>query len=286
MGTFKFVIRNHKPSKILFMKFKNFYSQTQKEAINICKNNLKQAPYIKLNNFFELFNKSGLTRIETLTEIILSQNPKLKIYTNKLIHFFANSPSDFANKFYHLLTPKDDINNVKGSVIFIYGTNKSLARAVFGVNVYKKHPLPVIVSDKKESKNYKKILIENGFPKRDIFEEKQGRNFIENAYYSIRLAQKNKIPLNKIILVTASLVALRGVLTTQIFLSKKIKVYSCPVEYDPINSNDPTSPENWYKNNLGIQIFLSEIVKLYIMREEGLLKNDHSQDVPEHFLGY
>ena len=255
------------------MKFRNFYSQTQKRAINICKNNRKQIPYVKLNDFFKLFNKSKLPKIETLTEIMLSQNPKLKIYINKLIYFFANSPSNFANKFYHLLTPKMDINNVKGSIIFIYGTSKSPARAVFGVNVYKKQSLPIIISGKKESKIYKKILIENGLPKRDIFEEKQGRNFIENAYYSIRLAQKNKIPLNKIILVTASLVALRGILTTQIFLSKKIKIYSCPVEYDPTNLNDPTSPENWYKNDLGIQIFLSEIVKLYIMREEGLLKD-------------
>jgi hypothetical protein len=69
------------------------------------------------------------------------------------------------------------------------------------------------------------------------------------------------------------LVALRAKLTNQIFLPEEVKIYSFPVEYDPTNPQDPTSPQNWYKNEVGVLIFASEVAKLYIMKEEGLLKN-------------
>jgi hypothetical protein len=254
------------------MNLRKFYSPIQKEGIIIAKNNKIQIPKVKLAEFFDLFHKTGLPKIEKLAKILLLNKAELKKYISKLINFFANQPGNFINQFYNLLTPKEKFNGINGSVIFIYGTGKSPARAIFGAEIYKKQKIPIIMSGKKEVENSKKILIKNGVLERDIFEEKQGRNFIENAYYSIRLAKEKGFPLDKIILVSASLVALRAFLTTQIFLPKETIIYSLPVEYDPTNPNDPTSPENWYKNNLGIEVFLSEIIKLYIMKKEKLLK--------------
>lgn len=254
------------------MNFRKFYSSTQKQAIIICKKNQKQIPEIELNEFFDLFNKAGLPKIEKLTEDLLLNKPKLKEYIFKLINFFNSQSQNLINRFYNLLTPKEIFNNANGLIIFIYGTKKSLARAIFGAEIYKKQNLPIIISGKEETEDYKKMLIKNKVLEKDIFIEKQGRNFIENAYYSIKLAKENALPLNKIVLITASLVALRALLTTQIFLPKEIKIYSLPIEYDPINPNDPTGPKTWYKNNLGVEVFLSEIIKLYIMKKEGLLK--------------
>jgi uncharacterized SAM-binding protein YcdF (DUF218 family) len=256
------------------MKFRKLYSQELVESIALCQENRKDVPSINLDPFLKLFSNASLPKIETLAKRLLSsQKPKLKIYIHKLINYLSTQPLNAISEFYQLLTPKDSIENLNSSVIFIYGTSRSPARILFGAEVYKKQPSPVIISDFEKAKDFSKILVEKGVYKKDIYEESQGRNFIENAYFSIKLAQENKIPLNNIILISASLVALRAKLTTQIFLPETTRVYSFPVEYDPTNPQDPTSPQNWYKNELGVITFISEIIKLYIMQEEKLLKS-------------
>ena len=255
------------------MKFEHLYSRAQKEGMELCKNNQKQIPALDLKKFVELLNNADLPEMTLVTEAMILRKPEVERYVDKLINFFKDKSSDFIVKFYQLLTPKENIKDVRGSIIFIYGTYKSTARAEFGAKLYQEQNLPIIISDNKESAEYKRVLLKNGVSPKDIFEEKQARNFAENAYYSVKLALYNRLALNKITLVTASIVALRGLLTTQIFLSPESQIYSAPVEYDLSSFNDPTSPENWYKNKLGIQTFLSEIVKLYIMKEEGLLRD-------------
>jgi hypothetical protein len=153
----------------------------------------KTSSSINLEPFFELFNNAGLPKIEILIENYLSQKLiskiKSRIYINKLINYLDNQPLDFINRLYQLLTPKDSIKNLNNLAIFIYETSGSPARVLFGAEVYKKWPSPVIISDFEKAKDFSKILVEKGVSKKDIYEESRVRNFIENAYFSIKLAQ-------------------------------------------------------------------------------------------------
>ena len=69
-----------------------------------------------------------------------------------------------------MLTLKDSIKNLKNLAIFIYGTSRSPARVLFGAEVYKSWPSPVIISDFEKAKDFSKILVEKGVSKEDIYE--------------------------------------------------------------------------------------------------------------------
>jgi hypothetical protein len=255
------------------MDFKKIYSKPQKEAIRLAKKYREQVPEVNLELFVSLLKEAGLPEIETIAKSYFLENPEFCKYLLQLKTFLEKQPPSYLKKLYDFLTPENRINSNRASVIFIYGTKHSLARASLGVEIYKKYNLPVIISDKECSGWYKQFLIKKRIPNNKIFEEKQGRDYIENAYYSIKLASENNISLRGIILITASLVSLRALLMTKIFLKPNSILYSCPVHIDPTNPlGDPTSPEEWYKNEKGIKIFLSEIVKLYLLVKENLLK--------------
>ena len=170
------------------------------------------------------------------------------------------------NELYNFLTPVDE--NKDFSTYFVYGTKKSFARALFAAELYKINQVPVVVSDKDVVDEYVKVLKEGGLKDFDIFEESKGSNFVENSFNSISVAKENNLSLDKVGLVSASLVALRAQLMTQLFLTKEFIVCSLPVETDSVNPfDDPTSFDNWFKYDKGVSVFLSEIVKLYFLKK-------------------
>jgi len=255
------------------MSFNKFYSLSQKQAIILAKKYRKRVPENDLRLFISLLKEAGLPEIETIAENYLLETPKFHKYLLQLKTFLEKRTSFYLKQLYNLLTHESRINSDRASVIFIYGTKHSLARAYLGVEIYKQYNLPIIISDTEFSGWYKEYLIKKKIPENMVFEEKQGRNYIENAYYSIKLSLENNISLKGIILITASLVSLRAMLITNIFLNPDSFLYSCPLHLDPTNpEKDPTSPQNWYRNEKGIKTFLSEIIKLYLLTDEGLLK--------------
>ena len=240
-------------------------TQEQKEQIDFCKRNQIFVPQIDLSFIIQVLTDAGLPQTK---EMILNKE-NLSKYILNLKKFFNKQSKDYLNKLYKFLTPANDVENA--SVYFIYGTNKSIARVKYGAKLYNSHPANIVLTDKDITIEYKKVLLENGVKEKDIFIEPEAGNFIENAFYSIKMAKKNNLSLVKVAVVSASLVALRALLMTKIFLSSAGEVYSTPVERDITNiENDPTSPENWYKNDLGIKMFLSEVAKLYVLQKEGI----------------
>lgn len=240
-------------------------TQEQKEQIDFCKRNQISKPKVDLSLLIQVLAETGLPQIEK----IISNQENLPEYVLKLKKFFDKQSKDYLNKLYKFLTPTDNIENV--SVYFIYGTNKSTARAEYGAKLYQTCPTNIILTDKDIIPEYKKILLENNIKEKDIFIEPKAGNFIENAFYSIKTAKDNNLSLAKVAVVSASLVALRACLTTKMFLSPNAKIYSAPVEIDLLDiENDPTSPDNWYKNDLGIKMFLLEVIKLYVLQKEGI----------------
>ncbi len=240
-------------------------TQEQKEQIDFCKRNQVFTLKVDLSLIIQVLIDAGLPQIEK----IISDQKSFPKYILNLKKFFENQSKDSLNELYNFLTPKDNIENV--SVYFIYGTNKSTARAEYGAKLYNSCPAGIILTDKDITPEYKKVLLANGVEKKDILIESEANNFIENAFYSIKKAKDNNLSLAKVVVISASLVALRAYLTTKVFSVSDAEIYSVPVEMDLSNiENDPTSPNNWYRNDLGIKMFLSEVIKLYVLQKEGI----------------
>jgi hypothetical protein len=267
----KFLIMKNMQN-IKFMDFKNLYNQEEKKQIIFAKKYRKRVVSIELDTFLKFFHSCGFSDFELVIKDILSNRKRINYYTSNILRNLKNFSKEYIDKIYSSLTPRDSIKNIpKNSLIFIYGSNSD-ARAIFGSEIYNHFKVPVVVSGKGESERYRRVLIENNILEKDIFEEKNAKNFIENAFYSIELAKEKRILQENIILITASLVSLRALKTTEIFLKEKTKIYSLPIEFDYNIKEDPTSPDNWFKNDIGIQTFLSEIMKLYLMKKEGIFE--------------
>ncbi len=242
-------------------------TKDQKRQLDFCLEHKVSDISVDLSVLIRFLSEVGIDDLEK----IINNNEKFGKVVVKIKDYLLKMSDDKRNELYKLLTPIDFGENIKA--YFVYGTNKSMARAHYAVEVYKMKLAPVVVSDMDVDNEYVDILKKGGVKNSDIFREGMGANFIENAYNSIKIVRENNLDLDQIGVISASLVALRAKLMTQIFLPKNSRIYSLPVEIDKSNPiEDPTSPENWYKNNKGVSVFLSEIIKLYTLKEFGILK--------------
>ncbi|WP_297630464.1 YdcF family protein [uncultured Clostridium sp.] len=100
----------------------------------------------------------------------------------------------------------------------------------------------------------KKVLIDNGVAKEDIIEEDESTNTKENAFFSQRILEKEKIKVKKAIICCQAFHA-RRVLMTYSWAFPEVKFYIVPVNTQGISKG------NWFENEYGISRVLGEVKK-------------------------
>lgn len=188
--------------------------------------------------------------------------------TQRLLRYFADSP-DRRAPIFDWLSPRDD--DPKTGVLLVYGAGGA-ARPKQAAELYAYAPRPVIVSDGDPAvrEKFGRILAERGVQPDDIHYETQARNYLENAYYSLRILRE-RFSDEAAVIVTESLVARRALVATQMYADGQPLV-SYPMLTDedgPVN--DPTSPNNWYGTELGMKLLIGEMAAFALYERFGLI---------------
>lgn len=113
-----------------------------------------------------------------------------------------------------------------------------------------------------------KVLIDNKVSRENIIEEKESTNTKENAFFSQRVLEKEKIKIEKAIICCQAFHA-RRVLMTYSWAFPNVEFYVVPVNTQGI------SKENWFENEYGVSRVLGEVKKCGIYFDEylkGLIK--------------
>ena len=103
----------------------------------------------------------------------------------------------------------------------------------------------------------KSLGVKLGIPEEKILREDQARNTFENAEFSWRIIEQNKLSVKKAILVCKAYHSRRALLTYQSLFSKDIDFFVASVP----DKRDITK-DNWYLDEEKIKIVMGEVVKI------------------------
>lgn len=194
------------------------------------------------------------TQLEVFGRVLLAMDPGLR------------------GRLFDFLTPADELAGP--GVILAYGAAGG-GRARQAAGVYSREKGPVVVTDAAPDvqQRFGEVLLERGVAAEDIWRENKARNYLENAYYSMKLISERDMQPERLYVVTESLAALRGVLATRCFSPEGVDVLSTPLVRDAENpGTDPTTPDNWSTTGTGQRMCLREILKLHLFDELELIR--------------
>lgn len=103
----------------------------------------------------------------------------------------------------------------------------------------------------------KSIGVQLGIPEKNILKENQASHTFENAEFSLKVIQENKLSIKKAILVCKAYHSRRVLLTYQSVFPKGTEFFVAP-----IHGKKDLRKDNWFLNEEKIKTVMSEVVKI------------------------
>ncbi len=214
---------------------------------------------LNLCNFYNI--KTDIFQTLKSTAVYLDESDNLKKYLIKKIQETKNEelPVSYFNEMYDYLSEEETlIDSVKFDTIFVFGS-ASTVRTAKAIELYKSgYSKSITISGHKpfyknradtEAEFLASYAIENGVVKNNIIIENQGISLPDNVKRTLDLWEESNYNPKSIIIVTSPFVMRRAHIEWQKFPNFDLKItrQCCAV-------SDTFSRENWYKNEVSLNI--------------------------------